>query len=585
MASSQGIAQPAGKQDAFDLEDAEYASDQFRIYSFKVKRCPRARPHDWTQCPFSHPGEKAKRRDPRRYKYSGTACPEFRKNGSCRRGDACPFAHGVFECWLHPARYRTQTCTDGTACKRRVCFFAHVPEELRKPEGDTILLTQQMQAELAAEAQALQQQQLTQTLTALLGAQAGSNALPTGQNGQLLNMEMLAQLAANTALAPPASEASSPPQANIIQERTRLLQLQLSQLHQLQIQNLQRQQAQQQLLHGPLGGADTATLEALQAQIAQAQNVLMQQQLQQQVEQELNARSSFDGSSRRSFDASSRSSFDAGRSSFDARRSSLDPPRPVRGSFDGVVRNGYDKPARASFDGARASFDSAFGSHVVSGQRNGGILGPDQYGIDPALVAALQSMAMAGGNGRMETVNEDSTMLGTMPFPAHRPAHRDGRRSIDNGSLMRQMSKGLEHGYAPLDPAMMRAGKLGPISTEPRELSPNGSRQSSPATSAGTPPKDVERPPMGQSQAAIAASEAAVKNARVLLEGFHMMQGKNGVTITPQSLADTSDMDPLMVRNTSFDRILSELPRSLSQVDLVEQLNPNGNPRHAVDAA
>lgn len=30
------------------------------------------------------------------------------QSGCCRRGDACPFAHGVFECWLHPSRYRTQ---------------------------------------------------------------------------------------------------------------------------------------------------------------------------------------------------------------------------------------------------------------------------------------------------------------------------------------------------------------------------------------------------------------------------------------------------------------------------------------------
>ena len=40
-------------------------------------------------------------------------------------------AHGVFECWLHPARYRTQPCKDGTGCRRRVCFFAHTPGQLR----------------------------------------------------------------------------------------------------------------------------------------------------------------------------------------------------------------------------------------------------------------------------------------------------------------------------------------------------------------------------------------------------------------------------------------------------------------------
>lgn len=112
-----------------DVEDP-YASDHFRMYEFKVRRCTRSRSHDWTDCPFAHPGEKARRRDPRRYHYSGTVCPEFRR-GSCGRGDKCEFAHGVFECWLHPARYRTEACKDGKNCKRKVCFFAHSPRELR----------------------------------------------------------------------------------------------------------------------------------------------------------------------------------------------------------------------------------------------------------------------------------------------------------------------------------------------------------------------------------------------------------------------------------------------------------------------
>lgn len=107
-----------------------YACDNFRMYEFKVKRCGRGRSHDWTECPYVHPGEKARRRDPRKYHYSGTACPDFRK-GNCNRGDGCEYAHGVFECWLHPGRYRTQPCKDGGNCKRRVCFFAHSPEQLR----------------------------------------------------------------------------------------------------------------------------------------------------------------------------------------------------------------------------------------------------------------------------------------------------------------------------------------------------------------------------------------------------------------------------------------------------------------------
>ncbi|KAF8413845.1 hypothetical protein HHK36_001839 [Tetracentron sinense] len=113
-----------------DEESDPYSSDDFRMYEFKIRRCMRSRSHDWTDCPFAHPGEKARRRDPRRFHYSGNVCTDFRRGG-CRRGDACEFAHGVFECWLHPARYRTQACKDGKNCKRKVCFFAHTPRQLR----------------------------------------------------------------------------------------------------------------------------------------------------------------------------------------------------------------------------------------------------------------------------------------------------------------------------------------------------------------------------------------------------------------------------------------------------------------------
>ncbi|KNA18312.1 hypothetical protein SOVF_072110 [Spinacia oleracea] len=116
-----------------DFLSGDY-DDDFFMYDFKIRKCTRARAHDWTECPFAHPGEKARRRDPRKYSYSGTACSEFRKGG-CKKGDCCEFAHGVFECWLHPNRFRTQACKDGPGCKRRVCFFAHTPDQLRAGSG------------------------------------------------------------------------------------------------------------------------------------------------------------------------------------------------------------------------------------------------------------------------------------------------------------------------------------------------------------------------------------------------------------------------------------------------------------------
>lgn len=120
-----------------DIKNGIYGTDEFRMYSFKIKPCSRAYSHDWTECPFVHPGENARRRDPRKYLYSCVPCPEFRK-GSCRNGDACEYAHGVFECWLHPAQYRTRLCKDETGCNRRVCFFAHKTEELRSVNPSTV---------------------------------------------------------------------------------------------------------------------------------------------------------------------------------------------------------------------------------------------------------------------------------------------------------------------------------------------------------------------------------------------------------------------------------------------------------------
>ena len=98
----------------------------------QVLHCSKRYAHDWRACPFAHPTENARRRDPREFTYCSIACPDY-KQGFCIRGDTCQYAHGVFECWLHPSRYRTQLCKDGSQCNRPVCFFAHSLEELRTP--------------------------------------------------------------------------------------------------------------------------------------------------------------------------------------------------------------------------------------------------------------------------------------------------------------------------------------------------------------------------------------------------------------------------------------------------------------------
>ncbi|KAL5227834.1 hypothetical protein ABZP36_016099 [Zizania latifolia] len=84
---------------AATLEEFNTDEDELMMYEFKVRRCPRSRAHEWTLCPYAHPGESARRRDPRRVTYTGEPCPDFRRRpgGECPRGAGCPFAHGTFE--------------------------------------------------------------------------------------------------------------------------------------------------------------------------------------------------------------------------------------------------------------------------------------------------------------------------------------------------------------------------------------------------------------------------------------------------------------------------------------------------------
>ena len=55
---------------------------------------------------------------------------------ACVRGDNCPYAHNVFEYWLHPTRYRTQLCNDMEKCNRKVSlslFTQHCQAALAGP--------------------------------------------------------------------------------------------------------------------------------------------------------------------------------------------------------------------------------------------------------------------------------------------------------------------------------------------------------------------------------------------------------------------------------------------------------------------
>lgn len=47
--------------------------------TLQVVPCAKRFVHDWTECPFAHPQEKARRRDPKVHSYTGIACPSMKK--------------------------------------------------------------------------------------------------------------------------------------------------------------------------------------------------------------------------------------------------------------------------------------------------------------------------------------------------------------------------------------------------------------------------------------------------------------------------------------------------------------------------
>lgn len=49
----------------------------------QVLPCSKRHVHDWTTCPYAHPGEKARRRDPRVFSYLAIPCPETKQVRNC----------------------------------------------------------------------------------------------------------------------------------------------------------------------------------------------------------------------------------------------------------------------------------------------------------------------------------------------------------------------------------------------------------------------------------------------------------------------------------------------------------------------
>ena len=54
----------------------------------QITRCNKRFAHDWRSCPYAHPTENARRRDPREFRYCALACPDYKQVTVGGRGPA-----------------------------------------------------------------------------------------------------------------------------------------------------------------------------------------------------------------------------------------------------------------------------------------------------------------------------------------------------------------------------------------------------------------------------------------------------------------------------------------------------------------
>ncbi|KAJ4906716.1 Zinc finger CCCH domain-containing protein 29 [Raphanus sativus] len=112
-----------------DINEGVYVTDEFRMFSFKVKPCSRAYSHDWTECPFVHPGENARRRDRGSILTLVSLVLSFVKGLVLK--EILASTRTVF------SSLGFTLLSIGHGCARKVCFFAHRREELRAVNAST----------------------------------------------------------------------------------------------------------------------------------------------------------------------------------------------------------------------------------------------------------------------------------------------------------------------------------------------------------------------------------------------------------------------------------------------------------------
>uniref|UniRef100_A0A8C6LS21 Unk like zinc finger n=1 Tax=Nothobranchius furzeri TaxID=105023 RepID=A0A8C6LS21_NOTFU len=118
-------------------EDPRWKDTNFVLANYKTDQCtkpPRLCRQGYA-CPHYH-NSRDRRRNPRKYKYRSTPCPnvkhgdEWGEPSKCDGGDSCQYCHSRTEQQFHPEIYKSTKCNDkrqtGYCPRGPFCAFAHV---------------------------------------------------------------------------------------------------------------------------------------------------------------------------------------------------------------------------------------------------------------------------------------------------------------------------------------------------------------------------------------------------------------------------------------------------------------------------
>uniref|UniRef100_A0A8C5B5S5 Unk like zinc finger n=1 Tax=Gadus morhua TaxID=8049 RepID=A0A8C5B5S5_GADMO len=169
-------------------EDPRWHDTNFVLANYKTEQCtkpPRLCRQGYA-CPHYH-NSRDRRRNPRKYKYRSTPCPnvkhgdEWGEPSKCDSGDGCQYCHSRTEQQFHPEIYKSTKCNDmrqtGYCPRGPFCAFAHVE---RIPSAE-----ETMSSLLSAIQSGSQSQQYSECPISEWNS-GGSSSTPAGSsNGQV----------------------------------------------------------------------------------------------------------------------------------------------------------------------------------------------------------------------------------------------------------------------------------------------------------------------------------------------------------------------------------------------------------------